>query len=216
VAISKPGEIRKQKAQATRKRMLQAAYRLFCQGGYVSTTMESIAREAGVAVQTVYFTFHNKTAILKEVFDTAVLGDEAPVPPQARPWFAEMEREPDALRALRILVDNASEILRRVAPLQAVMVAASGDPVAVEVYQRGERLRREGYGRIIRILGQKHGLRARLSPGRAVDVLFVMLSPELFHAMAGCGWSFAEWKNWITDLLGRELLSKRALGSRPR
>jgi AcrR family transcriptional regulator len=209
MARSDPPKLgRKEKARATRTRMVQAAYKLFCDKGYVATTMEAIAREAGIAVQTLYFTFHNKTALLQEVFDASVLGHEKPVPPEAAPWFAAFHREPNGARALRILVDNASEILRRVAPLAATMTAAAGDPVAAEVYQRGEALRRKGFHGIVRHLAEKHGLRAGLTVERAVDVLFALLSPEMFHAMSRSGWSFDEWTAWVSDLLVQQLLAR--------
>lgn len=187
--------------------MVEAAYRLFCERGYVATTMEEIAREAGVAVQTVYFTFHNKVAILKEAFDASVLTHDDPKPPDARAWYAEFERERDGPRAVGILVDNVSEILRRVAPLAAAMTAAAGDPVAAEIYAKGEALRRDGYARLVSITAAKGALRPGLTEARAVDVLYTLLSPEMFQAMSRCGWSFPEWKTWITDVLVQQLLA---------
>src|SRR6266545_1700732 len=43
---------RRPKAQATRRRILDAARGLFVERGYVATTIEAIAAEAGVAVPT--------------------------------------------------------------------------------------------------------------------------------------------------------------------
>ena len=40
--------------QITRRRIADAARRLFTRDGYAATTLVGIAREAGVAVQTVY------------------------------------------------------------------------------------------------------------------------------------------------------------------
>ncbi|MGH3720215.1 MAG: helix-turn-helix domain-containing protein [Pseudonocardiaceae bacterium] len=45
-------------------KILEAAMRLFVTRGYPPTTVEMIAREAGVAVQTVYFSFRAKANIL--------------------------------------------------------------------------------------------------------------------------------------------------------
>lgn len=39
--------------------------------------MEAIAHRAGVAVQNVYFTFHTKDALLQEVHNRTVLGNDA-------------------------------------------------------------------------------------------------------------------------------------------
>ena len=61
-----PGAVpgaRRTRADATRRRMVDAAAKLFAQRGYAATTMAAIAQQAGVAVQTVYFTFHSKTEL---------------------------------------------------------------------------------------------------------------------------------------------------------
>ena len=64
--------------------MLEAAYELFCSDGYRATTMEAIAERAGVAVQTLYFTFHTKDELFQAVHDHTVLGDDI-VPPPMQP-----------------------------------------------------------------------------------------------------------------------------------
>ena len=56
---------RQERAATTRRRMLDAAYDLFCEQGFRATTMDAIAQRAGVAVQTLYFTFHTKDALLQ-------------------------------------------------------------------------------------------------------------------------------------------------------
>src|SRR6266568_2113124 len=60
---------RRPKAQATRRRILDAARGLFVARGYVATTIEAIAAEAGVAVPTVYLAFGTKRALLVELLD---------------------------------------------------------------------------------------------------------------------------------------------------
>ena len=67
---------RAEQAAATRQRILNAAYDLFCELGYRATTMALIAERAHVAVQTVYFTFRTKDALLQEVHNQTVLGRE--------------------------------------------------------------------------------------------------------------------------------------------
>jgi len=76
---------RRLRALETRRRILDASMRLFTGNGYGMTTIEAVAQEAGVAVQTVYFTFGNKLQILKELIDLHVAGDEDPVPTLERP-----------------------------------------------------------------------------------------------------------------------------------
>ena len=72
---AKPTRSRREKAQATRRRIIEAARSRFETEGYASTTMDTIAADAGVAVQTVYFAFHTKAEVLLAVMTVA--GGEA-------------------------------------------------------------------------------------------------------------------------------------------
>uniref|UniRef100_UPI002455C999 helix-turn-helix domain-containing protein n=1 Tax=Nocardia farcinica TaxID=37329 RepID=UPI002455C999 len=80
--------VRAAKASANRAKMLAAARELFTTRGYTATTMKAIAEQAGMAVQTLYFTFATKRAILSELLDVEIAGDTEPVATMDRPWFA--------------------------------------------------------------------------------------------------------------------------------
>jgi hypothetical protein len=55
-------------------------------------------------------------------------------------------------------------------------------------------------------VARKGGLRQGLTVARATDILFVLLSPELFDALtSGRGWSFAECKRWLVEVLTQQL-----------
>ena len=204
--ISK-SQTRRERTLATRRRMVGAAYRLFCEKGYIATTMEAIAREADVAVPTLYFTFRTKGALLGEALDAAVMGLDEPVGPEDAPWYRAFEAEPDPRRALKILVENTTVILRRVGPLTAAINAAANDPEVAAVRDLGEQRLHEGYRAIVRMLARKGGLRQGLTVTRATDILFVLLSPALFDALAsGRGWSFAECTRWLVEMLSQQLL----------
>src|SRR3982750_2219788 len=90
--------VRRERARATRRRIREAAARLFVEHGYMATTIEAIAVEAGVAVQTVYFVFGNKRAMPAEALDVATAGGDAPVPVAERAWVEELRREDDPRR----------------------------------------------------------------------------------------------------------------------
>jgi AcrR family transcriptional regulator len=205
--IKSKSQARKERTLATRRRMVGAAYRLFCDKGYVATTMEAIAREAHVAVPTLYFTFRTKGAILGEVLGAAVMGFDEPVGPEDAPWYRAFEAEPDPGRALEILVENTAPILRRVAPLLAATHAAAGDPEVSAISGLSEERRRDGYRVIVRQLAAKGGLRQGLTVARATDILLVLLGPQLFDALeSGRGWSPAETNRWVVELLSQQLL----------
>jgi AcrR family transcriptional regulator len=213
----KPGELRRQRALATRRRILKAAYRLFCANGYVATTMDAIAAEAGVAVQTLYFTFHTKGAMLSETLGAVIMGFDKwvgqprePFDPAEAPkrfeWYSAFEAEPDARRALAIFVENSEETMRLGGALVAVLQAAASDPDAASVHAIGERRRVDSSRTILRMLARKGGLRSGLTVARATDILVVLFSGPVAHAMAARGWPPAESKRWFVDLLAQQLL----------
>src|SRR3954447_3993933 len=67
---------RADQALATRRAVLEAARDLFVRKGYLQTTVADIAREARVAVDTVYAAVGRKPAILREVLETAISGTD--------------------------------------------------------------------------------------------------------------------------------------------
>src|SRR5258708_13309573 len=94
---------RKGRARVNRRRMIEAAYKLFCEQGY-GVPLTAIADEAGVAVQTLYFTFHSKIALLSEAMGLAVTGGVESISPNEQPWFQKFVAEPDPRKAIKTLV----------------------------------------------------------------------------------------------------------------
>jgi AcrR family transcriptional regulator len=187
--------------------MLDAAYDLFCERGFRATTMDSIAERAGVAVQTLYFTFHTKDALLQEVHDQTVLGDD-PTPPPQQAWHVAAMAELDGRRALALIIEGVLAIQARVAPMIPVFQAVSAD-AAGRVFRRGEELSRKGFEQLIDALATKAPLRPGLTRAKACDLLFVVLGPELYRSLVlECGWSQADWQAWATNTLTRDLFGE--------
>ena len=186
--------------------MVEAAYDLMSARGYPQTTMAQIAAKAGVAVQTVYFTFHNKPGLLRAAFEFAVHGDHMPVTPTDRPWFRAMEQEPDLERALTMVVEANLAILRRVTPLTAVFRVLRDD-AEISAFQRlSERLRQEGYRRLVDVLARKGGLRAGLGAEDATTILLVLLGPDLYRTIViEYGWGEEKWQSWILQTIAEAL-----------
>ena len=76
---------RQEQARETRRHVIEAARQLFIENGYAGATIDAIAREAGVAPETIFATFGSKRAILAAVIDVAVGGDDQPTPLLQRP-----------------------------------------------------------------------------------------------------------------------------------
>ncbi|MEV4318845.1 helix-turn-helix domain-containing protein [Actinocrispum sp. NPDC049592] len=202
-----PVKTRSEKARETRLRMLEAAKQLFGQSGYASTKIEAIAREAGVAVQTIYFTFGNKRAILKELLDLAVAGDAEPIPTLERPWVREaLTAAPD--EQLRIQVAASREIYGRVAPvLEIVRGAAAADPEVAELWRINRDQRHTVQAHLVTALAAKGALRETLTLTRAIDIAYSLLSPEIYQLLVfERGWPAQEWEAFTLRALICELL----------
>ena len=94
--------------------IVEAAARLFAERGYQETSVADIAREAGVALQTVYNAVGAKREVLFRVLEHAAAGDEAPTP--IRQFMQERtEREPDPRKIVALMVEFFAGALQRTA-----------------------------------------------------------------------------------------------------
>lgn len=193
---------RKEKAAATRARMLDAAFERFTTSGYPGTTMAAIAERAGVAVQTLYFTFNTKAALLGEVFERAVFGDDG-LPPPEQEWFREASATPDLDAALHIWATGVSAIVGRVAPLRPVFDGVDPDESVAELWDRGERLREEGYGAFLDGLISRHGLAPGATRDEVVDLALVLMGPVGHRGFVeDRGWDVDRWVRLTVETLG--------------
>lgn len=222
LSTRRPAGIRRERALATRRRVLASAYQLFCDRGYAGTTMDAIAKAAGVAVQTLYFTFHTKGAMLSEVLDAAVVGFDSWIPP-SRPldgcdvatlrtyhtWFEPFEAAKSARAAFEVFIDGGVAVMERAAPLVSTLREAIGDPEARDVYVVGQQRRVEAYEAVARILSKKpRGLRSGVTVRRATDVLFAVFSGETYQMLRERGWKPREIRAWLVDTLSEQLLAR--------
>ncbi|WP_225804005.1 TetR/AcrR family transcriptional regulator [Streptomyces sp. NK15101] len=190
--------------------MLDSAATLFAERGWARTTVEDIARTAEVGVQTVYFTFGNKRALLKEVLDTAIAGDMDPVATLDRPWAREVLAEPDPAVQLALQAAGARWVLDRAASvLEVVRGAAAADPEIAALWQANLEQRHAVQLRFAEALVDKSdgGLLGGHDANSAADIAVTLLGPETYGLMVGnLGWSAARWEHWAADALVRQLL----------
>lgn len=153
----------RQKAQ-TRNRVLEAARLLFSEQGYEAVTIRMIADEAGIAVGSVFTTFHSKSdvlsAIVVEEIDAQCAGVEAALAgvqgctARLQRLFAEIYRHHD--RHLALLLEAQSHSWVR--PPAAEMAVRRA---LIPTFQRIERLLMDGEdageiapGRDLRLIGE--------------------------------------------------------------
>ncbi len=208
-AVKSTPTTRQQKAALTRARMLNAAYDLFCQNGFPATTMDAIAQRAGVAVQTLYFTFHTKDQLVQAVHDQTVLGQDT-IPPPQQPWLLAAAARANVTDAVHDIALGIATILARVAPMVPAFHAVSADP-AGEVWRHGEALRLDGMRDLVDLLTRNAQLRKGLSRSHAGDVLFLALGPETYRTLVlERGWTPAQWSDWATRAILTELFDPPA------
>jgi len=182
-----------------------AAYRLFCAKGYLATSIEDIATEAGVARPTVFSAVGPKPAILKAVIDRAAAGDDAPLTVAERPSWQEALAEPDPRRSVRLHARNMCRIAERTAPLlKAVEAAATVDADARQLWEQFQRQRRAGMAEFVARLRDKTEL--RIDVADATDTLWMLAPDAYWRLVHDGGWSADKYEAWLADLLERLLL----------
>lgn len=199
---------RRERADQTRARMIEAAYRLFMRDGYDATTMQAVAEEAGVAVQTVYFTFRTKAGLLREVDTRAIPGGD-----QGLDWsqriYRQLAEERTATRLIAMWVTATAAVLKRITGFVAQVGAGLDmDPASVE---RRNLDRDHWFQRLIERLDMLGALKPDLTASRALDVARALVRIEAYQEMLQrWGWTEQEWIDWATCVLVRELLAESA------
>lgn len=200
---------RREQARATRLRIVRAAHAVFVDRGYGGARMTDIAEAAGVAVQTVYFTFHTKGELLQACYETAVLGEEKPSIPIEQPWYAAMLAAEDGSAMLREFAAGNSGIATRVAGLDEVIHATRHEPDAVAVRQRSEVLRRQGYAEVIALLDSRFGLRSDLDRATATDLLLLFGGAAVYRELVvDLRWEHDAFTAWLHTTLVAQLLGR--------
>lgn len=193
--------------------MLDRARHLFITEGYAATTMERIAAEAGVAVQTLYYTFRTKGQLLCEVVEVTGAGPEDPVPVAERPWMREMLSARSGQRVLALAVEHGTDIFERAAPLwPAVTVAAAADPHVEHYWREVAASRRAGQQRMVGRLAELGALRHGLEPDRATALVVVLFGHDVFRGLViDAAWGVPTYKAWLFTTLTQQLLQRHRL-----
>jgi AcrR family transcriptional regulator len=176
--------------------------------GYAATTMTAIADEADVAVQTLYAVFGNKRAILTELADVSIVGeDHAGSLADSEDW-QQMEREPDP-RQIALFASIATRIGdRRAAVTEVIAAAAAADPAIATLYRQQRQDRYRDERRLARSLAHKRALRAGLTETQATDTIWAIVNARTYRALVHeRKWTTDQYERWLTDLLARALLA---------
>ena len=203
---------REQQARRTRARIIAAAADRFLARGYAATTMRAVAADAGVALPTVELAFGTKARLLKAVIDTAIAGDDEPVPMLARAWAVRAESLTGAAEFAAVFAGQLTESARRAAGLTLVALEAARideDIAAVAAQLMAQRQIMAAW--LVDGLLQRSPLREGVERAAAVDTVWTLMDPALFCRLTGDRhWSPARYRAWFADAVVRLLLPEAA------
>ena len=207
---------RRAQAEATRRQILAAAQRLFEAQGYAATTMAAIAREAGVALKTVYVAFETKGGLLRALWHVLLRGDEADVAVQDRSWYRAVLAEPDPGRRLDRTAHNSRVVKERAgALLQAIHAGAAVDDDVAGLWERIEGDFYDNQRGIVQTLVDDGALRQGVDLARGTDILWTLNHPDVWHLLVHVrGWTPEQWEAWFAASARMQLLATRRTGSR--
>jgi len=198
-------ERRREQAEQTRRRVLDAGRKLFEERGWEGASIAAIAREAGVSEETVYARFQTKRALLGELVRVAVRGeDPRPVPEQAGPRAVAAAR--DQREQLRLFAADIVLRLERAAPLVVIVAGASrSQPELSELLARLHADRLRNLRVLVDALAANGPL--PLPADEAVESVWALTSPELHQLLTRVrGWTRDRYCDWLADSLARLLL----------
>lgn len=201
---------RRQQAEETRREILGAARRLFERQGYAATTMAAIAREAGVALKTVYVAFESKSGMLRALWNLLLRGDEGETPMGERDWYRAVLDEAVPEQQLRLVARNSRTVKERVGAIFEVIGAAStADPDIAALWSRIQTEFRALLRPVVDSIAAKQALAPGLDVERATDILWTVSHPALWQLLVReRGWTPDEYEAWCADTSCSQLLKQ--------
>jgi AcrR family transcriptional regulator len=198
--------IRREQAESTRARILDAARELFETEGYGAATMAAIAKQAGVAADTVYKTFGAKSRVLTALIDRE-LAPAGETNVRERPEALAIRDETDQRRQIHLFAADMAQLQARVGPVFEIMRTASGsEPAMAEVLAEMNRHRLENMRGVVDWIRVRGPL--RMDAGKAAETVWAMTSPDVARLLFdGRGWSAKRYAAWLEDVLVRTLLT---------
>ena len=194
---------RAERAEQTRRRILDAATSLFDEKGYSLTTIEAIAARADVAVETVYSRFRNKANLLEAILEPAIVGVDDGRDLFDRPEITEIRECRDQRAQVRLLAHFSRGILERTyIPHGILRSAASSDPNAADLQRRDAKRRGDGQRVYIDMLIANGPLRGGLTAEDAAATYSVLSNPSTYALLVGeRGWTADRFEKWLGDSL---------------
>jgi AcrR family transcriptional regulator len=200
--------LRTEQARQTRARMLDAAQRVFGDKGYASSTIEAIASEAGVAVDTVYARFGSKRGLLSALMDVRVGGDDEPIDLLDRSGPQGVRLEPNQKRQLDAFAKDITLVIERARPVDDIMRGAAA--VDSEIAALRGRIQEQRFQNMLKFVSwvtANGRLRGGMSEEAAAAIVWSVTSPEMHRLLrVDRAWTVERYTEWLADTLTLTLL----------
>ena len=195
--------------------ILDAARRLFEDGGYAATAVPSIAAAAGVAVKTVYLAFESKAGLLRAVWEARLGGDEEATPVLQRRWMRELTDETRPVEKLRLLAAQSRRVKTATgALLEVIRTAAATDPEIAALWEEIQAKLLRVQRAVVDQLDAVGALRPALEVEDAADVLWTLNHPSVWHLLVReRRWSPARYEQWFHESCCLQLLGTAPQGT---
>jgi AcrR family transcriptional regulator len=193
---------RQRQATETRRRIIEATRQLLGTEGYAGMTIEAVARQAEVSVQTVYAVFGSKTGILTDLLNQATFG--ADYEDTVRQTLDERDPETRLRGAARIARQIHDAQRSGFDLLRGAGVVA---PELARLEQERESIRYERQEQMIVSLRRAKRLRSELSTRTARDILWTLTGSDVYRMLVSeRGWGSQKYQDWLADTLVHSLL----------
>jgi AcrR family transcriptional regulator len=194
---------RAEAALRTRQAIRDAAETLFLRDGYSRTSMKAIAKHAGVSEKTMYLAFATKAALLLEVVQVAVRGDETPGPLANRPeWRALLSGPADEMIARFAAL--SAKLMAGTAALIALGEAAADVDAELAVYRDlAHEANRDECKALAIALEYRGALAPEIDVQGAADIVYALAGNENIYLRLTreCGWTEARYADLIACTL---------------
>ncbi len=200
---------RSERAEQTRRRIVEAATAFFDARGYAATTMEAIAERADVAVETVYSRFRTKANLLDAILEPAIVGVTDGRDLFDLPEISQIRQCPDQRTQIRMLAHFSRGILERTAVAHRILrSAAASDPAAANLQRADAKRRGDGQRLYIDMLNSNGPLRDGLTPEDAAGTYSALSNPNTYALLVGeRQWTADRFEQWLGDSLTLLLLN---------
>ena len=200
---------RREQAGLNREAIVAAARQRFLDDGFTSTTIATIAADAGATADTIYKSFGGKAGLLRAMCEDALKG-EGPIPAEQRS-DAMQASETDPRRMLRGLGTLTTEVAPRINPLLLLLsTAAEADPAMAQLRADFDAARLARMTQVAQILATKTQLRPGLSVEEAAEIMWAYSSPELYGLLVLTrGWRPERYSEFVGESLVDALLGGR-------